>query len=363
MIKLFWDDLKMMIRNRQSLFWLLAFPLIFTVIFGFFFSGNNNSLLGGGKIGFINKSNTPIAQSFQKALDNSGLFKIAHEPNEATALGLIKKGQLAGAISIPENFGALTPGSPNQIKILSDPSNVAVTASMSEFITQFLTNLNLQIVHQKPIYSMSTEKTTNHPINYFDFVLMGLLGFALMNSAIDGISTAMANYREKKILKRITTTPLALWKFIAAEVLSRLVLNFVQVALILAVGYYGFHAHIYGSIVLIFVFAMIGALLFQAMGFVVAALSKTTDAANSMATAITIPMMFLAGVFFPIDSLPKWLYSIVQYLPLAPLLRMIRQIGLDATSPFTNPSNIIIVGIWIVVMLAISIWRFRLSDE
>jgi ABC-2 type transport system permease protein len=114
---------------------------------------------------------------------------------------------------------------------------------------------------------------------------------------------------------------------------------------------------------LIFVFALIGAILFQAIGFVIASYSKTTDAAQGMATAITIQMMFLAGVFFPIDSLPKWLYSIVQFLPLAPILRIIRSIGLENASPFVNPMNIIIVGVWIVAMLSLAIYKFRLSDE
>jgi len=74
-------------------------------------------------------------------------------------------------------------------------------------------------------------------------------------------------------------------------------------------------------------------------------------------------MMFLAGVFFPIDSLPKWLYLIVQYLPLAPLLRILRGVMLEGNSPFFEPRNITIVAIWIVVSLGISIWKFRLSDE
>jgi ABC-2 type transport system permease protein len=82
-----------------------------------------------------------------------------------------------------------------------------------------------------------------------------------------------------------------------------------------------------------------------------------------MATAITIPMMFLGGVFFPIDTLPKWLFSVVQYLPIAPLLRIIRGVVLEGNSPFFNPINIIIVLLWIIACLSIATWKFRLSEE
>ena len=90
---------------------------------------------------------------------------------------------------------------------------------------------------------------------------------------------------------------------------------------------------------------------------------EAVSCAQSMAQAITIPMMFLAGIFFPIDSLPKWLANIVQYLPLAPLLRMLRDVSLDAISPLVNPMNLVIVCGWIIIALLVSIWKFRLSDE
>jgi ABC-2 type transport system permease protein len=362
MIKLFFANLKMMIRGRQSLFWALAFPLMFTVIFGFFFGSGNVG--AGGTIALINNSDSQISQSMEKAFESTDVFKVKKETDVNAARDELKKNQIGAIVEIPQNFGNLAdPTSPRKITIIDDPANAQVNSAVTGFVNQFLTQTDFQIQKAVPIFSILEEKTNSRELTYFDFVLMGLIGLALMNASIQGIAITMANYREDKILKRITTTPLPSWKFVSAEVLSRLVLNIVQVSFILAVGVYGFHAHIYGNVLLIYVFALIGGLLFQTIGFLVASATKTTDAAQGMSVAITIPMMFLAGVFFPIDSLPKWLFSIVQYLPLAPLLRIIRTIGLEAGSPFTNPINIVIVFAWIVIGLGISIWRFRLADE
>lgn len=359
MLKLFIANLKMTFRNRQSLFWLLAFPLIFTVIFGFFFSGNMST----GTVALINNSATPLAQSLQKAMTDSTVFKTKADISEKDARDQLAKSQISAVVIVPADFGAPTPASPKNITIVSDPANAQTNSVVAGFISQFLTAVDFQIHQISPTYQVTAEKTNSRALTYFDFVLMGLIGMALMNSSIQGVSIAMSNYREDKILKRITTTPLPAWKFITAEVLARLVLNVIQIALILAVGYYGFHAHIYGNLFLLFAFALLGGLLFQCFGFMVAAVTKTTDAAEGMATAITIPMMFLAGVFFPIDTLPKWLYSVVQYLPLAPLLKMIRAIGSASGSPFADPKNIELVIGWIIIVLAITIWRFRLSEE
>ena len=114
---------------------------------------------------------------------------------------------------------------------------------------------------------------------------------------------------------------------------------------------------------MLYLLALLGAVLFQLIGFVIASLVKTTDAAQGMATAITIPMMFLGGVFFPIDSLPRWLYAIVQYLPIAPLLRLIRGTALEGTSPLENPANLLLILAWIAAALIFSSYKFRLTEE
>lgn len=360
MYKLFISNIKMMVRGRQALFWALVFPLMFTIIFGFFFGSTNTSL---GNVALINNSNSQIASSYQTALEKSGLFKIKTGISESDAKDQIPRNQLSAVIIIPAGFGSQEQNAPTSIILIEDPANGQVNSAISSFTSQFLISVDFQIHNIKPTFSVKEELTNQRTLTYFDFVLMGLIGLALMNASVQGIAIAMAHYREEQILKRLTTTPLRIWKFVTAEVLSRLALNIVQVSLILAIGVWGFHAHIYGNIFLIYLFALLGGLLFQSIGFVVASVTKTTDAAQGMAVAITIPMMFLAGVFFPIDSLPKWLFGIIQYLPLAPLLRMVRTIGLEAGSPFTNPANIEIVAAWIVVALAVSVWRFRLTDE
>jgi ABC-2 type transport system permease protein len=359
LFKLFVTDLKMLLRNKQSLFWAFMFPILFTIIFGFFF-GKNTIV---GNIALVDNSNTQIAQNLDKTITDSKIFKVNKNISEGDIKNQIKKSTISAGIVIPKDFGATIAGSPNTIKIIYDPGNAQTNSVITGFLQNYLTQASFQIQHTEPLFKLEEEKTSNRTLSYFDFVLAGILGLALMNSSIIGIAISMSKYREDKILKRITTTPLPSWKFIVAEILSHLIINVLQVSVILSIGYFFFDAHIYGSIFILLPIALIGAVLFQLMGFVIAALSKTTDAAQGMSQTITIPMMFLAGVFFPIDTLPKWLYSIVQYLPLAPLLRMIRGILLDAASPFENPANIIIVGGWIIVSLIFSIFRFKLSDE
>lgn len=358
--KLFISDIKMLIRNRQALFWSLAFPLMFTIIFGFFF-GKGASLTG--KVILINQANTEIADNLERALTDSEVMKIVKSDDLADSRDSLKKGEITAVIIIPADFGRTKPTGQREITVVLDPANMQSNSVITGFVNNFLTELNYQTQGVKKVYHLKEERTNSRELTYFDFVMVGLIGLALMNVSIQGVSITMARYREDKILKRIVTTPIKPWKFIVAEVLSRLILNIIQVSLILSVSVFFFGANIYGSILLIFLFSLIGAALFQSIGFMIASFCQTTDAAQGMAMSINIPMMFLAGVFFPIDQLPAWLTSIVQYIPLAPLLRMIRQIALEDISPFTELSNILIVVGWLIIMLIISAFKFRMSDE
>lgn len=359
MWSLFKTDLKMIVRNRQALFWSLMFPLLFTVIFGFFFGKNSN----GGTIEVIDNAETEVSTNLIKSLKDADIFKVNDGTDLNAAKDQIQKGKLSAAVEIPQGFGTNLGNAPTSINLVYDQGNAQTGIILSNFLNNYLTQMSFQVQQAKPIFTLNMETIGKNKLTYFDFVLAGIIGLALMNSSIIGIAVSMSKYRQDKILKRITTTPVKSWWFISAEVLSRIVLNFVQVSIILLVGVYLFDAHIYGNLFVLYSLAIIGAVLFQLIGFMIASLVKTTDAAEGMATAITIPMMFLAGVFFPIDSLPKWLYSIVQFLPLAPLLRMIRGVALESQSPFFVPSNIIIVIVWIVITFIISAYKFRLSDE
>jgi ABC-2 type transport system permease protein len=359
--KLLGANLKMLVRNKQALFWSLFFPVVFIIIFGLFFGKSNNM---SGSISVIDKSNNEISRSIVKGLEDSKLFTIKDNTDLNTAKDQIQKGKLSAIVFIPQNFAVAGPQATNSVKVYYDPAYASSGNVLVTFVDKYLTGFDYQVQKVKPIYKVEADKVNNNKqFSYFDFVLVGILGLALMNGSIIGIAVGISRYREDKILKRIVSTPLKPWKFVSAEVFSRLIINLVQISLVLVVGVYVFNGHIYGNLIVVVLLALLGGILFQLIGFCIAAYAKTVDAAQGMAQAITIPMMFLAGIFFPIDSLPGWLSNIVKFLPLAPLLRMLRIVAIEAGSPFQSPSNILIVLGWILITLTISIYKFRLTEE
>ncbi len=362
MLDLIVANLKMMVRNKQSLFWSLVLPLIFTVIFGMFFGSGT---LNTGTVEVINNSNSKLANSLVTLLkDESKIFKIEEQSSVDTAKSQIKSGKAGAAVVIPAGFGLTGKSAETELTIMTDPGSAQTSAAIEGVVGNFLTQADYQASGAKPIFSYKTEtaNANSSGFGYFDFVLIGIIGMAMMNSAVQGLAISISRYREDQILKRITTTPLPGWQFIVAQVVSQLLENVVQIAIIIFVGVKFFHAHV-GNIPALIALSLVAAVLFQLLGFFVATITKNSDAADSMATAITVPMMFLSGVFFPIDSLPAWFHNIVQFLPLSPLLRIMRSVSLEGGHIFDNPFQTWLIIAWIVGLLGLTIWRFRLSEE
>lgn len=362
MLKLFATCLKLLVRNRPFLFWSFMFPLLFVLMFGSFF-GTGGGGMGLGRIVVVNQSKTAVAVGLQNALTGISGLHVDSEQSLPKAQEQMKKGDASAIIVVPQHFGSGLPDAPTRVKVIADPGSPQTGAVVMGIVERCITGLDYIVKRQKPLYSVERVDAGRRGLNYFDFILVGLLLVALMNSSVQGVAVSMSKYREDKILKRITTTPLPQWKFITAHVLSRLVINVLQIAIILVVGIRVFHASVYGSIPLLCGFSLLGAVLFQLVGFSMAAVSKTAQAAEGMSTTFTVPMMLLSGIFMPLEALPGALQTLMHYLPVSPLLNIMRGVALQSESPVEDPRRLVILGCWIVALFAFTCWKFRLSDE
>lgn len=360
MYKLLVANIKQLTRNRQALFWTMVFPLLFVFIFGAFFGSDTMNV---GTITLVNESDSELAQTIENTFRESDAFKLEEVSSLDEGKDLLARNQAVAVLQIPPKFGTLESDDPRELQFVTDPGSAQSASIVSSVLSSILNQATLEMQSASPLFSINQQSASANKVTYFDFILAGLIGLSLMNSAVQGIAISIAKYRDEKILKRIMSTPLPAWKFTIAEIISRMLLNFVQISIILAVGIYVFNANIYGNFAMIYLIALLASVLFLTMGFVVAAFAKTTEAAEGMATAVTVPMMFLGGVFFPIDLLPQWLFNIVSFVPLAPLLQMLRGVMLEGASIVSEPRNLILVAAWIVALLLLAIWRFRFTEE
>jgi ABC-2 type transport system permease protein len=126
---------------------------------------------------------------------------------------------------------------------------------------------------------------------------------------------------------------------------------------VLAVGLFGVTIH--GNILLVFGLLLLGIFSFVGLGIVITSFTKDQETAQMLMMTLMFPMMFLSGVFFPIQQMPWYMQSVSKFLPLtyaADALRKVMVLGADI--PAISPELIILITFG-VVMTAIALPVFR----
>lgn len=354
-------NLKIIIRDRQALFWALIFPLIFVVVFGLLRLDEPLTT----DIAVIDKSNDPVSQDFIAKLESVELFEMDLDMDEQEALDALEEGDTGFVLIIPEGLaqGVLDPDivSPVPLRMFYDESQFETNQLVLGVIQQFIDQTNMVLQDSQPLIELQSEGIQARIIRYFDFLLPGFIGMGVMIYAIIGMSSVIALYRQQKIFKRLLTTPIKVRSFFAAQIIAYLLLSVIQAAIIMAAGVYLFNGHIYGNILWVFVLVLFSNTIFLNLGFIIGTLANRVEAANGFASAVIIPMMFLSGVFFSTENLPNVIYTMVQYLPLTPLLDALRGVAIDAEPFWAYPWELGILAIWIVVTSAVAMRMLRFS--
>lgn len=358
MPKLFAASVKMLYRDRQSLFWALMFPIIFTVVFGLFDFSQAPEI----RIAIASDQRSPASEALTTGLREVESFEVTRTTDVAVARRQLEDGELDVVVAVPPILTLESVVQPVAITVFYNETNFDTNQFALGIIERIVDRMNLQISGvTSPPLSVESRGVSARSIEYYDFLLPGLVAMGVMNFSITGMAIAVARYREQRILKRILATPLRPYKFLAAQVLSRLVLALVQAALIVAVGVFLFGANVYGNVAWIFILATVANLIFLNIGFAIAGRSPNPDSAQGIASAVAIPMMFLSGVFFPTDTLPQIMQTIVRYLPLTPLIEALRKVSLEGLSIADTGPQLVLLGVWVVVSFALAAANFRFS--
>ena len=347
--KLFAASVRMIYRDRQALFWALVFPILFAIVFGLFGFEDAPEV----EIELYGDRGTALYQAIDEGLASVDSFTVTKVDDATGAAEHVREGETDVVVGVSDAT----------VDILYNRTNFETNRFALAAIGQVVDDANLEAAGiEEPAVTVEAMAVAGADITYYDFLLPGLVAMGLMNASIGGMAVAIARFREQKILRRILATPLDPNRFLAAQVGARLVLAVVQAALILGVGVFVFGATIHGDVVWLFVLAMFANLIFLNIGFAIAGRARNPDAADGMANAIALPMLFLSGTFFPTDTLPEVLQTVVAFLPLTPLLEAMRIVAVDGEPISAAGPQLAVLSAWVLVSFAIARALFRFQE-
>ncbi len=120
-----------------------------------------------------------------------------------------------------------------------------------------------------------------------------------------------------------------------------------------------FHVHLQSNLLVLIAVILLGALMFVALGYLISGLARSQDSVSAITNLVQFPMLFLSGIFIPIDIMPQWLRPVVNIIPLTYLADLLRQVMVGATPSFPIALDLGIVSAWLVVCAVLALKFFR----
>jgi ABC-2 type transport system permease protein len=348
-------NLKMTVRNRTGLFWLLLFPAAFIIIFGSLVGGGNNL---HASVGVVNGEASPLAGQMTSAMKDSKFFEVQSGARSAE-LAKLREGKTDAVVVFPQKANA---SQPLKVNSYVDKSNPSTSQAVSAAIDQIGQKVNEQAAGgqaQPQRVSISTRSVQSEHLSYIDFLVPGILAMSIMQSSIGGIANSFVVLRERGILRRIRITPFPLTSFIAARITSQFVVALCQAAILLGLAALFFHVEVVGSLLGVAVFVLLGCLAFLTIGFLVAGVSGKQESASALAQLISFPMLFFSGIFFPLDQAPTWLQELAKGLPLTYLADGLRQVMVYGASFMDLWGDVLALAVTVVVGFVLATRYFR----
>ena len=108
---------------------------------------------------------------------------------------------------------------------------------------------------------------------------------------------------------------------------------------------------------------MLGTSIFLNIAVIVAGRVQGRGAVESAANAITLPMMFLSGAFFPTETLPGVVERIVLVLPLTHMLRALRGLTIEGEAIADQGPELVVLVAWALGTLVVARMTFRFSED
>lgn len=308
-------------RDREAFGWNFFFPFVILIGFGVIFQGDYRAQF---KVGVFPVPAGMAAESC-----------ITDLPDAFRSFGPLS------FVGFESESAAMEKLTHHKVDLLiqahSQPVRYWVTdSSPSGAIAERL--LKQALVPETASDYFSREDIQGFQTRYVDWLFPGILAMNMMFSALYGVGWVVVRYRKNGVLKRLKATPLTAFEYLAAQMLSRILLLMFTLSLVWVGCDLILDFHIHGRLINLFAVFLVGSTCMTSLGLVIACRGTSEEFTSGLLNLICWPMMFLSEVWFSIEGAPAWVKTASAALPLTHLLSAARKIinegqGLMAVMP------------------------------
>jgi len=337
LVQLFKANLLEILREPGVLFWGIVFPILMSLGLGLAFtekadilrkavyieSEQSNPTDSSGVAFFLNK----YAVVDENAAPESFNYKIEIPDDKlGNSIFMLKKSDWNQALVLLKrgSINIILTDSAGKINYHFDPANPDAQLSYLKLSSLQRGEIDITKTTNLDVIPMTLRGT-----RYIDFLIPGLIAMGIMMSCMWGISYGIIEKRSKKLLRRLVATPMSKSYFLMAMMSVRVLMNFIESALLFVFAYFAFGIRIEGSIPALFIIFIAGNMAFTGLAVFISARTAKTEVGNGLINAVVMPMMVLSGIFFSYHNFPDWAIPYLQKFPLTVMADDMRSIFIE----------------------------------
>lgn len=348
-------EAKEIARDPVTIAVALLMPLVMLFLFGYAISLDVEDV----PLGVLDQDRTPASRQLVDRFVQSGYFRLAAE--YTTARGVedgLQRSHVKLALVLPPGLQeAIGRGRTASVQVLVDGTYSATANLVAAYAQTIVSGFGVGVA---PAVQVEVRVWYNPSLRSVTYVVPGLFGVILM--AFPPLLTALAITREKETgsIQQIFASPLTPAEFLAGKLVPYGLIAFVQIAMVIAVGFVWFDVPLRGDLGLLLAAGLVYVFCTVGIGLLVSTLARTQLAAMLLALVITLmPSFLFSGFLFPIFTMPYFLQVYTRVFPARYFVDLSRGIVLKgAALPELWPSVVLLLA-YTLAVFALAAWRFR----
>lgn len=357
-------------RDRTALFFTIAFPILFILLFGMLF---RNPGKFDDTVGIVLEDQGPIGQQIAGVLESlpkgqpgqsdkdNPFAKMKFERGSQVDLAAkLQQGDINALVVIPAGTSAAAAqGQQTSIQLQVDQSSQVFAPFIRGVVESVVKQIDPVASKVQPALIVEVKPVLSDSLKAIDYLIPGILAMSIMQLGLFATAQPLISLRTQGVLKRLGATPLPRSTLLIAYVGLRLTIALIQTAIIVAAGILVFDVAMVGNWLALVGWLLLGTLMFIAIGFFIAAISKTEESGTAITNLVNFPMLFLTGIFFPVSGLPSLIQPVIKALPLTYTVDALKQTMIGAPPINSNMVNLVVQVGWLGVMTALAIRFFK----
>ncbi|MCL5772947.1 MAG: ABC transporter permease [Firmicutes bacterium] len=365
-------EILQIIRDKRMLPLLFIAPMIQLILFGYAATFDIKNV----HMAVVDDDKSLASRKIRELFTGSAYFIIPEEVNsEKEAMRLMAGGVIKLYIRIPVDFSKdIKKRIPAQVQVIFDGSDSNSANVIRGYVEKILFDESFRItfkriqdmgINPKIMGGIDTRLRVwfNPELKSVNFMVPGMIAMILLT--MTSMFTAMTIVKERELgtLEHLMVTPMTSFELILGKILPWVIIGFVEALLVIAVGVFWFKVAIKGSILLLFFFSGFFLLSTFSLGLFISTVSKTQQQAMITNIFFMFPNVILSGFMFPVENMPPLMQYLSYIIPLRYYLVIVRGIFLKGVGPSALWDNVIPLIIFGVVMITLSVLRFRKKLE